>query len=467
MIRCLSIITWVLCLNSLNTTAQDDGYKINIDGINDSVVYLGSYYGDRIISVDTAYGSKGKFVFEAKKSLPHGLYMIIRQDKNKLMEFVVEENQKFKIKTSAEETVQNTSFSKSPQNTILFEYLAFSERKFKKLNSLKKRIDNPKATDSLLIYKEMMKEINKEVIQFKKDFMQNHPDHITSLILELANESQITEKMPDSVYNNPKQKYAWYKDHYWDGIDFSDERMLRTPVFHNKLSGFFEQVVLPVPDSIISEADKILEKTASNTDLFNYIIWYLIENFDGTEIMGQDKVFVHVAEKYFQNDERVDASDNIKNNIIERAKKLKPLLIGKRPPNLIMMDTTGNFQSFYSIKSEYMLILFWDHDCGVCKKEIRHLKAFTDSTKIDIEIFAICTDTSLKKWKNYIIENQLNWQHVNGTRSVTADYHDLYDIYSTPVIYLLNKEKEIIAKRIAAEQIPDFLKNYDAMLREE
>ena len=54
----------------------------------------------------------------------------------------------------------------------------------------------------------------------------------------------------------------------------------------------------------------------------------------------------------------------------------------------------------------------------------------------------------------------MNWINVNGPRTLTGELHGQYDIISTPVIYILNEQKEIIAKRLAVEQIEKFLENY-------
>jgi hypothetical protein len=54
----------------------------------------------------------------------------------------------------------------------------------------------------------------------------------------------------------------------------------------------------------------------------------------------------------------------------------------------------------------------------------------------------------------------MNWINVDGPRTATGDYHEQYDIISTPVIYLLNERKEIIAKKLAANKVELFLENY-------
>ena len=44
-----------------------------------------------------------------------------------------------------------------------------------------------------------------------------------------------------------------------------------------------------------------------------------------------------------------------------------------------------------------------------------------------------------------------------GNPVASSDWRDKYDIYSTPVIYLLDKDKKIIAKRITHTQIVEII----------
>ena len=57
----------------------------------------------------------------------------------------------------------------------------------------------------------------------------------------------------------------------------------------------------------------------------------------------------------------------------------------------------------------------------------------------------------------------MNWINVNGTRSVTPDFHDLYDTHQTPALFILDKERNIVAKNIPADKIETFLVNYSKM----
>ena len=129
---------------------------------------------------------------------------------------------------------------------------------------------------------------------------------------------------------------------------------------------------------------------------------------------------------------------------------------------MVMVDTLNQLVSMHDIKADYLLLLFWDPSCGHCETEIPKLKEFYDRQKdsLGIKIFTICSDTNLVKWKETIRKRKMNWINVDGPRTLTGDYHDQYDISSTPVIYLLDSKKIILAKHLLTEQIYQFLKNY-------
>ena len=69
--------------------------------------------------------------------------------------------------------------------------------------------------------------------------------------------------------------------------------------------------------------------------------------------------------------------------------------------------------------------------------------------------FSLWLNTLIRHLK-YLADNKLDWINVYDA----AHYNnvaDKYDIYSTPVIYLLDKNKVIKAKQIGAEQVKDIL----------
>jgi thiol-disulfide isomerase/thioredoxin len=199
--------------------------------------------------------------------------------------------------------------------------------------------------------------------------------------------------------------------------------------------------------------------------MFKYLVWYTTWHSENSEIMGFDKVFVHVVDTYYVTRQATWERTSVVENLIKKANRIRPLLIGKIPPNMIMLDTNNQPVSMYSIKSNFLILFFWSPDCGHCEEEIPKMKEFYDKQKdtMGVKIFAVCIDTSLVKWKSAIRKKNMNWINVDGPRTLTGDYHDQYDVSTTPVVYILNSRKEIIAKRLVTDQFLQFFSNYIKM----
>jgi thiol-disulfide isomerase/thioredoxin len=118
--------------------------------------------------------------------------------------------------------------------------------------------------------------------------------------------------------------------------------------------------------------------------------------------------------------------------------------------------------SLYDIKSKYTLVYFWDPSCGHCKKVTPKLSELykTKGKELGLEVLAVYIEADTSEWFKYIKENELNW--INAADLLgKSNFRKYYDIYSTPVIYLLDRNKKIIAKRIDVEKLEDFIKNYE------
>jgi hypothetical protein len=64
-----------------------------------------------------------------------------------------------------------------------------------------------------------------------------------------------------------------------------------------------------------------------------------------------------------------------------------------------------------------------------------------------------------EKFLNYTIKNGLtNWTNVYDGVYIN-NLINKYDVYSTPVIYILDSKKKILAKKIGVEQVKEILSN--------
>ncbi len=463
----------LLLLLPLISVAAKKGYeiKVKVSDLKDTVVYLANYFGEKTYLTDTAVvEAGGRFVFVGDEPLPGGIY-IVAAGKTRLFEFLIEKSQFPNFETMGPDYIKNMKIKNSPENQQFYDYMQFNAGKYMEAEPLQKLMKNTKNADSTEMLRKKLEDLNKEVEGYKYDFMSKNPGTLMANFFNLMREVELppppvkADGTKDSVF-----LYRYFKTHYWDNVDLNDDRLLRTPVFHGKIVQYFDKVILQHPDTLIVNADYMIEKVRANKEMFKYFIWYLTNWSETSNVMGFDKIFVHMVETYYMTKQAFWTNATVVENLTKKALKLKKILIGEIAPNMIMLDTNMMPQSMAGINAKYTVLYFWDPECGHCKTESPKLKKLYDDvrSKYNLEVFAVCADTNMRKMKEYIVKNNFTWLNVNGPRTITQNYHDLYDVYSTPVIYLLDDKKKILAKRLMTDQLASFLERWDAeMIRKE
>ena len=456
----------LLIIISGRMVSGQEGYtvKFRIAGLKDTTCLVANYYGNGTYVKDTLkVDASGRCTFSAPDTLPRGVYILVITDK-KYFEFIVNNDRKFSISTEVSDPVGKLTVTGSPENSLFYDYLKYNRDQFGDMQSLqdryKKNEGNKDSTDAI---RKKIIALNDSAIAYKLSIVAKYPESFLAFMINAMKEPTVPDA--PTLPNGRKDStfaYRYFKAHFWDGTDFTDDRLLRTPVFHNKLKRYFDQVVVQVPDSINSEIDRIVGKTGSNREMFKYIVWFATWHYENSEVMGFDAVFVHVVDTYYVTGRAYWTTGTTLEGIIKKAAKLKPLLIGNVAPNMVMMDTAGTLVSMHNIPANILILLFWDPDCGHCVEEMPKIREIYDQYKKDygLEIFAVCSDTNMVKMKKEIRKRDMHWINVDGPRSLTGNYHDQYDIKTTPVIYILNRKKEIIAKQLKTDQIATFIKNY-------
>jgi thiol-disulfide isomerase/thioredoxin len=262
---------------------------------------------------------------------------------------------------------------------------------------------------------------------------------------------------PDSV--RWIKNYNYNKNHYFDNIDLTDERLLRTPILYARLDAFFTNVLIQAPDTINKEIDKLIKK-CSNYKVFQFVSVYLFNHFRESQVMGHDAVMVKIADDIYLSGKADWITKEFKSDLRKQVDLIRPNLIGKTAQNIIMDSFKGVFVALDDVKKDFTVLYFWEPDCSHCKEATPKLKIYYDKPKdYSLEVFAVCTTSDKPKWTKYIEDNKLTW--INGwdpKRTSHFDYY--YNVQSTPTVYILDKNKKIIAKKLAVEEIGPFIENY-------
>lgn len=490
------IISALLLITSFNfLNAQGYEIKVNIKGIKDSACYLLRYKWDSQYIIDTAVVKKGMFTFKGKQPLEKGLYAVLRSNKSFIyFDMPITDVQKFSIVTDTAEIYKKMEITGSPLNEDFKKFVLFMSTHYKEAYDFEKDVLKRKDPDSTKLIRENKTKHFEEIKKYQKDYVTKNPTSYLSTIIHLQNDVDMpptpkaSNGRPDSTWG-----YYYYVQHYWDGIPLNDISTVNTnKLFYNKLKNYYEKTLVQSPDTLIKYADWLVNKTGDNKEMFKYIVYYITYTSESSKIMGHDAVFVHMINKYYRTNKAFWMDEKQNKKIIERGDILEPLLLGNKAPEMNMIDTTGAktiaklgidtitsserlttvftdnyatlqklFVPLYSIKADYTVVVFWDVDCGHCQKEIPKLKEVYDKMRSEgksIEVYSVYTHFEVDKWKKFIREHKLNWVNVyNGVHLI--DLKTKFDIYSTPRIFLLDKNKIIKAKQIGAEQVEDLINN--------
>lgn len=443
------------------------GYEIHgrVKGWKDTFLLWGHYYADKNVVKDTLRLDKhGEFTYKGSSTWPGGIYLVVTPNK-KFFEILIDKQQKFSFETDSTDFVKHMKFKGSPDNTKFYDYLRYIGERGKEMDSLRKLTEKVSKSDTALIgqSKRRMGVLDKEVKNYKLKYIKENSSDLLTTIFKASQDPEIP---PAPVLPNGRKDstfpYRYYKAHYWDNIPLDDDRLLRTPLLYPKIKFWFEKMMAQIPDSITREAHALIKKTGGNKEMFKYLVYYVTYTYESSNVMGMDAVFVNMVNSYYKTGQAFWLDSTQLKKISDRANVLEPLLIGKTAKNLVMPDTTGHLmKALHDVRAKYTVLLFWEPGCGHCQKEAPKLKAFYDKMKSKgVEVYAVDIESNLEEWKTFIRKNNLNWVNVGN---LFHHYYlkEMFDIYSTPVIYLLDEKKVIRAKRLAVDQLEGFIEHLE------
>jgi thiol-disulfide isomerase/thioredoxin len=185
--------------------------------------------------------------------------------------------------------------------------------------------------------------------------------------------------------------------------------------------------------------------------------------------MGQEKVFLFLFDKYYSKGDTTWLNEKQRKFIFDRAYSLMANQLGLQAADMQMLDTAKKATSLYGIEAPYTFLAFWDPNCGHCKETIPRIDSIYEAKwkAQGVKIVGVNIDEAANDgWKKFIQEHKLDgWIHIYQPKEVrdeeakkgVANFRQLYDVYKTPTLYLLDAQKRIIGKMLSIEQFDDVL----------
>ncbi|MBN2348227.1 MAG: redoxin domain-containing protein [Bacteroidales bacterium] len=476
------ISLFILCiLFGSFTNVKAYKIKVEISGLQDTTIILGHYLNKSMYPDDTLWLDKsGKGTFQNFKKLPEGLYVIYLPTSS-YFQFIIGEDQEFEITADTSGQVQNIKFKGTLENQIFSDFQLLMMNLSKEAQGIQEQLKTATDEKTKTALREQMKDINDKRLNYINKVNLENPDLFVSTFLKATVDIIVPDPPNDENGGiDSTWQYYYYRYHYFDNFDISDPRLLRTPLYEDKLMNYITKVIPQIPDSIIPEVDKLMDISQSDSSLFRYMLITLFNHFGKSQIMGMDAVQIHIAEKYYV--AKAWWSDpKFIEDLKERIKVNKPLLLGQIAPDIQLVqvpdehfiaaanDTAlkrnpyvGNFINLYNLKNRYTVLLFWEADCGHCKTAVPKMHELYNSElkKLDVEVLAISTlfgEEGKIEWIDFVNKHKL-YDWINAWNPYDYKFKIIYDVNTTPTIYVLDENKGIVAKRINPEQVVDLIK---------
>ncbi|MEP6514158.1 MAG: redoxin domain-containing protein [Parafilimonas sp.] len=451
-----------------NIAENIDGYHIHIaisPYKNNDTIFLASYYGKSNRLVDTTVlneNDEGDFIGPEK--LPQGIYFLVSQEKSFLFEILMDDVQQFSIKGDARKASELV-ITGSTENELFAAYTRFLGMISPRLNAAQQSLKAATTKQDSAKAKIELKEFGGQLNSYRDSIIQKNPN---SMLATFLNAAKIPE-FPQPVNGDSLYPFYYVKTHYWDNVDFFDDKLLRTPFFDKKLEDYYKYYVDPQPDSVIKEVNYMLLSARESKEMFHYLLGKFTDKYINPEIMGLDKVFLFLFENYYAKGDTAWLSSKQNKYIFDRAYSVMANQINEQAAPLNLIDTSGKPVSLFDIKSPYIFLAFWDPHCSHCKEKIPVIDSLYHAKwkSLGVTILGVnVNENEEADWKKFIVDHNLEgWLHAWFTREQRlaeektgqADYRQLYDVQETPTFFLLDEKKRIIAKKLSLQQFDELL----------
>ncbi|MGQ9848350.1 MAG: thioredoxin-like domain-containing protein [Bacteroidales bacterium] len=436
-------ILGLLLITSLLSVGQSQGYKIKVKimPLKNQPVYLGYHYGDNQYVVDTAMlNNNSEAIFSKPHTLPEGMYLIVLPDM-RYFNIILSKNQNLSIENDTSNLYLNLKIENDDENKLFAEYQKQLYLNKLKNEEYKKRIKQ--YPDSAIIYNELINQNKNNLLQQKNEWIDKHPDWLFTKILK-------------AILPTP---FTFDASLFFANVDFSDQRLLFSPAYVQKLDDFFTSIpslTINNIDSLHRAIDYILMQSMKNTSVYEEITKYLISQFDLSGNYPNPDAFFYIADRYFLNGLCPWVSDAFKAKLKKYNERIKTICIGSTFPSLYLSDIHNKKIKITDTKSNYTLVVFWNPECEHCIDYMKKIKnVYTSYNRNELEVVAILTGSNSELWKKEM--DNYPWIHLYDPKHINDFIEELF-LFNTPQVFLLDKNKKIIAKDILAEELKNWIK---------
>lgn len=436
---------------------MSQGYTVEFDIRNyqSDTLIVGNYFGEKQLVKDTLISkNKSKFVWTPDKRPEQGMYLVLLKPENTFVQFLVNDrDKKFSLNFDAKDLL-NIKIKGSEENQLFYDYLTFLKDKRVLADTLRAKIDRAKKENKEdKVSDEQLDKLDKEVKKYQSEFIAKYPESLVTMLIR----ANLDIEIPD--FTGPEdtikyRRYYYYKKHYFDNINPTHPALIRMPFLHQKVDYYVNKLSNQQPDSLVHTIDFVLNWLEPNPEAYRYYLADFLNKYAQMKMVGYDALYVYLVDNYYTKGKASWVNEENLKKMKENADDLRPILIGKKMPDIITYKEDKTPVRLLDIKSPYTVVIFWAPDCGHCKKIMPAVVDFYKKNKDKgVTMLGICTKSGDKTETCWPAVKEKGMEDFINTADEYGRYNLKVRIKSTPKIFILDENKEIIIKDIPGEDI--------------
>lgn len=442
-ISCILIfIIATVCINaqSLEVVVKDIGF---------SSAKIQSLQGEKVTEIDSVTAKeKDVFRYSFDKNKYHQGFYRLTFPNNRTIDFLYDGND-VQLKTYASAILDSMKILSSESNLLYYSFVKLNKAYKTKTELLQLLLMRyPKDDNFYQLVQRKINQVQEEYLEFVTVTSQKEPQAFIARYIRSAS-------LPSVNFNlSPEQQLTFLKTQVLDNVNFDDTELIFSDAFTNKTIEYLTYFRNPqFPKELLEKEfmkaiDSVVSRAKVNTIVYQHVIEYLLDGFKKFEF---DKVLDYIVDNYVIKDD-LCLDEKLGNTIQRRIDQNKKLLVGAIVPNFKMTDVSGKTVELYKISKEKVLLVFYASWCPHCKTILPQINELQKKRK-DFEVVAVSLDTKQEEWKNFIDQNKLDFINLSDLKGWDSSTANEYYIYATPTMFLLDKQKKILAKPITFEEL--------------
>ena len=424
----------------------------------DGAILVGQFMERQFGAAETTVDGDA-IVIRQSDPLPQGHYILYLKDKRGI-QLLLSEDQTFTVSADMNNPVATIRVEGSEDNSLFYEALAYEAGQQDAFNSLSTQLQSltPNTPEYEAVNAQRL-ELSDQRTAFLETLFERAPNSMFTSFKRAGQNPRLKEvRNPDGTMNEQGQ-VDLYRQEFWNNVNFGDERLLRTPVINNKLKRYMEELTPQNAQAIIAAADDLLERTGYRGKFYEFFAnWITLKYEPGkTPVMDGEAIYAHMIQNYFTRERAVWSDSMTVFGLQQRADQMAHSLIGQVGPDITVPGLDGQGKRLFDSDKEYLAVFMYNPECDHCIEQTPKLKALYPSLKSELDIYAIALDTEDAKWRKFVQDYGLQ-DFTNVYDPTNRSIFKTYYVDNTPELYLLDKDRVIVAKNLKVNQLAEAIR---------